>query len=109
MTMLFDFNGRYYNEMNTVILLAPLIYKPSLCSEIIEEVVFKYKDFSILKLTQPIITYHALGHELYHSVFNPSRSDLLDLYGPRSQCIADHYAKSCTPFKVVNIFQSWCP
>ncbi|KAF8355120.1 hypothetical protein PRIPAC_96743 [Pristionchus pacificus] len=107
MTMLFDFNGRYYNEMNTVILLAPLIYKPSLCSEIIEEVVFKYKDFSILKLTQPIITYHALGHELYHSVFNPSRSDLLDLYGPRSQCIADHYAKSCTPFKVGACVSGW--
>ncbi|GMT06571.1 hypothetical protein PENTCL1PPCAC_28745, partial [Pristionchus entomophagus] len=44
---------------------------------------------------QPFITYHVLGHELYHSLFWKHSPTLLTLYSHRGECVMDHYQNSC--------------
>lgn len=81
--------------------MAPLMYNPAFCSEILKEV-WKNEMTPWQVLSQPIITYYVLGHEMFHSLFSPFTPTLLQLYGHRAKCIAEHYNKTCDKFAIVS-------
>ncbi|GMR57039.1 hypothetical protein PMAYCL1PPCAC_27234, partial [Pristionchus mayeri] len=51
-------------------------------------------------LIQPFITYHVLGHELYHSLFGGGGPALDALYAHRGECIMNHYQRTCSKFAI---------
>ncbi|KAF8353601.1 hypothetical protein PRIPAC_95224 [Pristionchus pacificus] len=81
----FEFGAFFDSQIKMVTIMAPLMYNPAFCSEILKE---------------PIITYYVLGHEMFHSLFSPFTPTLLQLYGHRAKCIAEHYNKTCDKFAI---------
>ncbi|GMR35172.1 hypothetical protein PMAYCL1PPCAC_05367, partial [Pristionchus mayeri] len=81
----FGFNAFFDGITKTVTMLAPLMLRNSFSSKILKE---------------PFITYHVLGHELYHSLFGAGGPALDALNGHRGKCIMNHYQKSCSKFAI---------
>ncbi|GMR62514.1 hypothetical protein PMAYCL1PPCAC_32709, partial [Pristionchus mayeri] len=81
----FEYNAKFDPARKTATMYAPFMSREAYQTDIFKE---------------PFITYHTLGHELYHSLFAPENGILLSLYSHRGECVANHYQRSCSKFSI---------